>query len=199
MLLELGLAVGGGVLNALSGSAQDREIEKRKQQALALLRENIIDPKELDTMLTDINRLFNSRLVSTLNSTAIRSRGVVNSGVVKGVVAGQIEGARLGTLTETRFKTLQSNQATRAQMANVETTMGPQHDFLGDFASGALTALPTALEGSKYFSGEETKALTNPGIQPITDTSMNQITSSNFFNMQQLELPKLKLPNVIGY
>lgn len=206
MFLELGLAVGGGILNALAGQEQNAEIEKRKQAAIAALRENIIDPKELDTMLTDINRLFNSRLVNTLNSTAIRSRGVANSGVVKGVVAGQIEGARLGTLSETRFKALESNKQTMNQIANVNASMGRQNSFLGDFASGTLTALPAVLEGSKYFSGQTSADPLKPietGTKPFQDLPLPNYNESNvgtglntFGQLFNNDLPTFDMPNL---
>ena len=152
MLLELGLAVGGGLLNAINGSEEDRQMEKRKQQAIALLKENIIDPNELDTMLQNVNRLFNNRLATTLNSTALRSRGIANSNVAKGVVAGGIEASRLGALTDVNMKVIDSNKQTREKMASVDASMGPQHNFFGDFAGGALAAAPVGIELSKMLA-----------------------------------------------
>lgn len=164
MLLELGIAVGGGLLNALSGSAEDREMEQRKQRAMELLKENIIDPDELDLMLDNVNRLFNNRLINTLNSTALRSRGVANSATVKGVVSAGIESARLNTLADVNFKTMESNKQTRAQLANLETAFGGQHNFFGDFVGGALAAAPVGIELSKMLAPTGI----NPGGSPNT-------------------------------
>lgn len=181
LLLTAGIAVGGGILNALNGSAEDREMEKRKQAALTLLRENIIDPVELDTMLSNINRLFNNRLANTLNSTALRSRGIANSGVVKGIAAGQIESGRLGAISDTEFKALESNKQTRAQMAQTEVQYGSQHNFFGDFAGGALAAAPVGIELSKML-GNATSVIPElaPRAIPGTDTSMDFIGADLF-------------------
>ena len=194
MILELGLAVGGGILNALAGAEKDRENEKRKQSALAMLRENIIDPNELDTMLQGINRMFNNRLVSTLNSTALRSKGIVNSGVMKAAAAGNIEGARLGTLSDTRFKVADSNRSTYSQMAGVEVGSGKESSVVGDFFSGALTALPAAMEAGKMFSpsvantlgagagvGEgTTKAIDSKGFMGHVSKNITSLEDSNY-------------------
>lgn len=177
MLLELGLAVGGGILNAVAGAEQDREMEKRKQRSLSLLRENIVDPDELDDMLSGINQMFNSRLVSTLNSTALRSRGVANSGVVKGVTAGQIEGQRLGTLSDTRFRVQESNNNTRTQMANVESSIGSSNSVVGDFFAGGLTALPAAMEAGKMLNPSVSTTLASAGTPNVKSTSPTNITS----------------------
>lgn len=149
MVLELGVAVGGGILNALNGAAANREEEKKKQQALSLLRENLIDPNELDALMRDINSTFNSKLVSTLNSTALTSRGVANSGVVKGAVAGQIEGQRLGSLTDARFRAMESNKQTNSAMASVIANSPTPSSGVGDFFEGVMAAAPIGMELSK--------------------------------------------------
>lgn len=178
MLFAIGAAVVGGALNALSGAAEDREMEKRKQAAMAQLRQNIIDPNELDSMLNNVNRLFNNRLVNTLNSTALQSRGVANSNVVKGVTAGQIEAGRLGALTDTQLKVQEGNRQTYSQMAGIESSMGGRHNAIGDFASGALAAAPVGMELSKMLSPNTI----SPGAQPNAPSTEFQSPSiaSNF-------------------
>ena len=178
MLFAVGAALVGGALNAISGSAQDREMEKRKQAAIAQLKQNIIDPAELDTMLNNVNRLFNNRLVNTLNSTALRSRGVANSGVVKGVVAGQLEAGRLGAINQTQLEAQKTNQQTYSQMAGIESSMGGSHNAFGDFASGALAAAPVGMELSKMLSPNTI----TPGAQPTASSTDIQTPSiaSNF-------------------
>lgn len=153
-LLAIGLAVGGGILNALSGAEANRAEEKRAQQALALLRENIIDPDELDALMRDINSTFNNRLVTTLNSTALTSRGVANAQVAKGVAAGQVEGERLGTLKDARFRVMESNKQTNAAMASVIAGTPAPSSGIGDFFTGALTAAPIGIELGKMLDPE---------------------------------------------
>jgi len=207
MLLELGLAVGGGLLNAAAGSAEDAELEKQRQKMLGLLQENIIDPAELDRLLADVNRMFNNRLVNTLNSTALRSRGFANSNVVKGATAGAIEGARIGTLSDTRFRALENNRNVRGQMVGVDLQTMPKHTFLGDFASGTLTALPTVLEGSKYFSTPDatlpSDSIELPNITKGTSPSIPSYDGSNidtglntFGQLFNNDLPTFDMPKL---
>lgn len=179
MLLELGLAVGGGLLNAFAGDAEREAQEKSKQRALALLEQNITNPQELDAMLRDINRLFNSRLVNTLNTTALRSRGVANSGVLKAAAAGSIESARLGTLADTRFKALESNKQIYGQMAATEASMTPKGSFLGDLVSGTLTAIPAVVEASKMFAKPD-----SPNTQ-LNSSISGGLSSSSIPNFNQ--------------
>lgn len=179
MLLELGLAVGGGLLNAAAGSAQNDQLEKQRQEMLKLLEESLIQPEELDRMLGNVNRLFNNRLVNTLNSTAIRSRGIVNSNVVKGATAGAMEGARIGTLEQTRFSARESNARTRAAMVGVNMQTMPKNNFFEDFTTGALTSVPLTMEAGKLLDGLFAP-LPTPGIVPPKDTSMDNIGDDLF-------------------
>lgn len=178
MLLELGVAVGGGILNAIAGSAENDQIEAQKQRTLAYLNENIIDSGELNDMLRDINSMFNSRLVSTLNSTAIRSRGISNNNIVKGSASAELEGQRINTLSTTRMKVLEANRTTRAQMSGVEATMGPKSNFFGNFTTGALTAAPIGMELSKLFKPAEDVVAGVIDGGPDTSVSSTPISSS---------------------
>lgn len=190
MLLELGVAVGGGILNALNGSAEDREMEQRKQRAIALLKENIIDPDELNTMLQNVNRLFNNRLANTLNSTALRSRGIANNSVVKGVVASGIESARLGAITDTEQKALDNNSQVNSQIAQTELGYGDKHNFFGDFVGGALAAAPVGIELSKMLSD---KTITT-GAQPVAGIAPDPYNyNPKASNMENPFLNKLKI------
>lgn len=213
MLLELGIAVGGGLLNALSGSAansaaelearrQQELIEKRKQSALALLKENIIDPDELDTMLDNVNRLFNNRLVNTLNSTALRSRGIANNTAVKGVVASGIESQRLGSINEAYNRMLENNKQVGLQAANVvaSTPIIPipqQSNFFGDFVGGALAAAPVGIELSKLFAGGNTDLPKPPGGGGSDDYNPN--TNAKNMNNPFLNAFKIEDEDIFNF
>jgi len=175
MILELGMAVGGGILNALAGAEANRAEEKKKQQALALLRENVIDPDELDALMRDINMTFNSRLTNTLNTTALRSRGVANSAVVKGVVAGQMEGQRLGTLADARFKAMENNKQAYSSMASVIAGSPTPSSGVGNFFEGAMTAAPIGMELSKMMSSDIFNTLSpNEGADLIESEQLDE-------------------------
>lgn len=195
MLFAIGAAVVGGALNALSGAAEDREMEKRKQAAMAQLRQNIIDPNELDSMLNNVNRLFNNRLVNTLNSTALQSRGVANSNVVKGITAGQIEAGRLGALTDTQLKVQEGNRQTYSQMAGIESSTGGRHNAIGDFASGALAAAPVGMELSKMLSPNTIIPGTQPQAIPVTDNSMDSMSTNIFDKLRGQETSDMTYPD----
>lgn len=190
MLLELGLAVGGGLLNAAAGSAENDQLEKQRQEMLKILQESIIDPAELDHMLANVNRMFNNRLVNTLNSTAIRSRGIANSNVVKGATIGTLEGARLGTLEQTRFSARESNAKTRAAMVGVNLQTAPKHNFFGDFVAGGLQALPLGMELSKMMNPEVANTLDASASEGITGN--NSPTAPNLqYNGPQYDYSNL--------
>ena len=179
MLLELGMAVGGGILNALAGAEQNRAEEKKKQQALSLLRENIIDPDELDALMRDINSTFNNKLVTTLNSTALSSRGVANNQVAKGVAAGQVEGQRYGTLADARFRALDSNKQTNAAMASVIAGSPTPSSGVGDFFEGAMTAAPIGMELSKMLNPSIASTLGGAG-GAIGEGGVSAVDSKGF-------------------
>jgi hypothetical protein len=185
MILELGMAVGGGILNALAGAEANRAEEKKKQQALSLLRENVIDPDELDSLMRDINMTFNNRLTSTLNTTALRSRGAANSGVVKAAVAGQMEGQRLGTLQDTKFRALESNKATYSSMASVIASSPTPSSGVGNFAKGAMGALPIGMELSKMMSADVFNTLSS-------NEGADLVFKRSFF--RPLEKPLFRIP-----
>lgn len=168
--LAIGTAVGGGLLNALAGNEERDRVEKQRSQALSLLRENIIDADELDLMLRNVNRLFNNRLVNTLNTTALQSRGFANANVAKASVAGAMEGSRLQSINETERSVLEANRATRAGMAQVEMSMTPTGSTLGDFTSGALAAAPVGMELSKLAATRTMTPTHAPTAGALTET-----------------------------
>lgn len=166
----IGATVGSALLNALGGQAENAEMDKRRQRALSLLRENIIDPGELDLMLNNINRLFNNRLANTLNSTALSSRAVANSNVVKGAVAGTLEGQRYQALIGAQERVYESNKGTLAQMAQTELAGGPNRSFFMDFATGGLKGAQLGMEWEKM---NKDRTISEEKTKPETGFSFN--------------------------
>jgi len=151
--LTIGLMVGtslfGGLANQQAQRRAQEEYEKRKQYATSILEKSIVSDEQLNMMMNNVSRLFNSRLISTLNTTAIRQRGVANQGVIGGAVAGQMESAKIGSQIELEQQILARNTQTRSQIAALQMG-GPTADSTSDFLTGALTALPTGIELSKF-------------------------------------------------
>lgn len=166
----IGATVGSALLNAIGGQAENAEMDKRRQRALSLLKENIIDPGELDLMLNNVNRLFNNRLTATLNSTALSSRAVANSNVVKGAVAGTLEGQRYQALIGAQERVYESNKGTLAQMAQTELAGGPNRSFFMDFATGGLKGAQLGMEWEKM---NKDRTISEEKTKPETGFSFN--------------------------
>lgn len=133
------LAVGGvsGIANMFASQAKAREEQRRISRAQELIGRNLIDNKQLDEMLRDNTRLFNQRLVNTLNTTALRARGTSNAGVAGAQAAGQIEGARTASEIGIKQDVLKQNAQVRTAQAQLGLG-GSISDPLGDFIQGAV-------------------------------------------------------------
>lgn len=129
----------GGVSNIFSGNAAAKAEQKRIQAANALLERSLVDDAELGRMLRNQTRAFNSQLQNTINTTALRSKGIANSGVVGAAAAGQIEGAKQATLAQTETDVQDRNAEIRAQMAYNIRSGQTYSDPVGDFFTGAVS------------------------------------------------------------
>jgi len=83
-----------------------------------------------------------------------------------------MEGARLGTLEQTRFNAREANAKTRAAMVGVNLQTMPKHNFFGDFTTGALTAAPIGMELSKLMSSDVFNTL-NEGADVINNDQLD--------------------------
>lgn len=92
--LSIGITLGTSLLGGLFGGAAEAEkeakIREQVRRAQALARQGIISKEALAMRLRDIDRLFNKRLISTLNSTAFGGRRMANANVAGASVAGQL-------------------------------------------------------------------------------------------------------------
>lgn len=168
MGISLGTSLLGGIANYMADQQAYQEEQKRKQAAIQTLSANLINPTQLQTMLNNVDRLFNSRLVGALNTTAVRNRGVANAPVVAGAIAGSIQGQEAQARINTQDRALQYNNTTRSQIAQIQNS-GSSFSGVGSAVSGLLTALPTGIELAK---------LNNPDLMNVPNKYLNQGTDT---------------------
>ena len=138
------LAAFSGLSNLFSSDAQQQAEQRRINAATQLLSRNIVDDAELSRMLRNQNRMFNVQLQNTLNTTALRSKGIANREVVGAAASGQINAARTSSLANTEERVRESNAQTRAQIASVQAGGQTYSDPIGSFIEGAV---PGAIAG----------------------------------------------------
>lgn len=88
--LTLGSTIFGGIFGGMAEAEKEKKIREQVQRAQALARQGLMSSEQLASRLRDIDRLFNKRLISTLNSTAFGGRRLANANVAGASVAGQL-------------------------------------------------------------------------------------------------------------
>jgi len=192
-ILTVGGALFGGINNLLGASEEQRKNRERADKARQILEQGLIGEGELNLMLNNTERLFNSRLTSTLNSTALRSRGIANANVVSGAVAGAMEADKLRSLSEQRLQVQRNNLDIRNKEAQIEAQV-PVTNTAGAFVSGALGGAQMgmsvanlagtleALDNLKTL-GTQTSFPTDQTLNPsVQNTVANNYPSAEFLN-----------------
>lgn len=200
MLATLGIQAGTGLLSGLanlfSAQSQADAINKRITRAQELAAQGLVDQDEISDRLNSINRMFNQRLTSVLNTTALRSRGIANRGTVGAAAAGQVEGARLQAQDTTVQQAHDVNREIRMNIANLELQRAST-DPVGSFVEGFASGIPLANETLKMFDrspinlpNRGASGATNPGtLGPIP---MGNAGSFNPF--LQTNIPRMSNP-----
>lgn len=157
--ITIGLtALGGGILNTIGGSIEADRIEKQKARMRAILEEAKISDGELTNILSNVHKLFNARLVTTLNSAALQSSGIANSNVTKGIVAGALEGQRLQAVTQTTENALNQNKQVDMKLAELEG-ISSNNNFLSDFLGGAISGGMLGMQATELFDNLKTNKI----------------------------------------
>lgn len=172
--ITLGTSLFGGAANLIADQQAAQQDAARRRMAIQTLSQNLVGTGQLEKMLQNTSRLFNNRLVSTLNTSAIRSRGTANAGVLGAAITGQMRGAELQTQSGIQNSVLQNNQQIGSQIAQLQAG-GANYSGVGSFASGLLTALPTGWELAK---------LNNPQLGLKDNTSTN--TTNPFIDKKKI-------------
>jgi hypothetical protein len=156
-----------GIANIFSGNAAAAAEKKRIAASNAILERSIIDDAELAKMLRGQSRMFSAQLQNTINTTAIRSGGIANKGVVGAAAAGQVLAAESQTLAQTEQDVSQRNSQIRARQAMITASGTAVSDPVGDFVSGAVSG---GIAGAQF---NRTLGLMDElGNDPVSPTSM---------------------------
>lgn len=194
-----GAAIGGvvgGLTSMFSAASQADQINENIRAAKALMEKGLISQDELADRLHSIDRQFNSRLTSVMNSAAIRSRGIANMGTVKAAAAGAVEGARMATEMGVVEQSLSENRGIRQAQAQLELGK-TDPDMIGSFAEGAAAGVATGMEVEKFISGPGEI----PGLQGLDrDTPTNRSQTGGLTPIGEAGKfnPHLRAPNPFG-
>ena len=164
------MAIGSGIANMISNSNKAKAEKEQRDQAIGTLRSNLIDDKGLNDLLQSNNRMFNNGLISTLNSSAISSRGYANSGVVGAAVAGGIEGKRLEADTNIEQNVQKQNYDINSRISQLQGSPITSEDPTGSFITGAIPGLTAGLELDKMAGSTPATADTTTKTDPLRDT-----------------------------
>lgn len=172
--LSIGLTVGsalfGGISSLIASDEQAKLEEKKKKRAQELLGRSIIDTGELDSMIAANTRRFNAHLQRTLNTSALRSRGLENSNVVGAAAAGEIAGQAAQSETQLRTGVQIHNESVFQQMASLEAASPTPSNGFEEFVTGGISGAMAGVEISKGIAGMNKYA----GIDMAGDTTFMQ-------------------------
>lgn len=154
----------GGISSIFSDASQSKAMNEAINRAQALAAQGLISNQALSARLHSIDRQFNSRLTSVLNVTAIRSRGIANSGTVGAAVAGALEGSREASKAGVIESSLSENKGIRLAIAQMELGK-TQPDAMGAFVEGAVAGGTAGAELGKLATPRELPTLGSEGAQ----------------------------------
>lgn len=185
----------GGITSVFAGQSEADAINERIKRAQSLAAESIVDSGEISSRLNSIDRMFNQRLTSVLNTTAIRSRGFANSGTVGAAVAGGVEGDRLAAKSQTLSMAHDSNRQVQNTISQMELGTASANP-ISDFVTGATSGIALGNEIGKYMGNiNETTDLTGGGDQPASGQGgpqpMSNLPKSNPFVTNAGDIPSM--------
>lgn len=163
----------GGISSIFSGQSEADAINEKIRRAQALAAESLVDSSEISQRLNSIDRMFNQRLTSVLNTTAIRSRGYANTGTIGAAVAGGVEGDRLASKS-------QAVESAQNQNAQVEQTIAQMElgtvsaNPIADFVTGATSGIALGNEVTKFVDNLNFSLPGMPKANPMQGQSLPQ-------------------------
>lgn len=154
-------AAAGGALSAFSDSARTKAMNENIRRAQALAAQGLVSQRQLSNRLRSVDRMFNQRLNSVLNTTALRSRGYANQGTIGAAAAGGVEGARLEAQSRIIGESQDVNRQIQMQQAQLE--LGKQSaDPIGSFVSGAVSGASVGIQAEQLAQDD----IQTPGQAP---------------------------------
>lgn len=195
----------GGLTSLFSGQSEADEINAKIRRAQAIAAEGLVDSGEISNRLNSIDRMFNQRLTSVLNTTAIRSRGYANQGTIGAAAAGGVEGDRLASKANAISMAQDTNRQVKQTIAQMELGM-TEANPMADFVTGATSGVALGLETTKFIDNLNFNPTAPSGRNPLqgqtTPTPLNQVTTTNPYLPQgispQMELPRVDVQSAIS-
>lgn len=195
----------GGISSIFSGQSEADAINEKIRRAQALAAESLVDNSEISSRLNSIDRMFNQRLTSVLNTTAIRSRGFANQGTIGAAAAGGVEGDRLASKANAISMAQDTNRQVKQTIAQMELGM-TEANPIADFVTGATSGVALGLEATKFIDNLNFNPTSPSGRNPLqgqtSPTPLNQATTTNPYLPQgispQMELPRADVQSAIS-
>ena len=163
--LSIGITLGSSILGGIFGSSaeaeKERKIREQIQRAQALARQGIISKDQLAGRLRDIDRLFNKRLITTLNSTAFGGRRLANANVAGAAVSGQLGAQAEATKVDYQSNVEQQNARIYSYMASLEAG-APVFSQAEGAVTGALGGAQVGLSLSNMINRKVPEVPTEP-------------------------------------
>lgn len=156
----------GGLTSFFSGQSEADAINEKIRRAQALAAESLVDSGEISNRLNSIDRMFNQRLTSVLNTTAIRSRGYANQGTIGAAIAGGVEGDRLASKAQTVGQALDTNRGIRQSISQME---------LGAVSANPVADVVTGITSGVALGNEVTKFVDNLNFNPTSPAGNNPL------------------------
>lgn len=182
--------------NLLSANARTDEVNERIKRAQELAAQGMISQAQIAQRLRSIDRLFNQRLTSVLNTTAIRSRGFANTGTIGAAAAGQVEGARLTASESVVARAQDINTSIRQNIAGLE--LGTETtDVAGALIAGGASGATLAIEADKFIDRPEI-ADPSGATSPQVAQGFTPSAPQTGFNPFQPDKPKSPFGGQVG-
>lgn len=141
MLLPIIGALAGGALNAFGNASERKTVNDRLNSLIETFRNSYMTENKVQGDVRRISGMFNNNLTNALNTAAFRSRGIVNSNVVKGGVIANSESAKLGAVQNVYNQARSYNTQITDKIAQLESskaTGSQTADFVGGAIQGGI-------------------------------------------------------------
>lgn len=170
LLIAAGIAAATGTANAISDGTAASQQQDNINAYIKEISKNRIDNEELDKLLLANKRLFNNKLVSVLNTAALKTNNIANQNVVAGSLASNITASAVESELNLRYRVEDNNKNVTTQIASAK--LGQiSADPVGSFFTGAIPGFTAGLEAIKYVnnsSGTTGPGKASPTLPPVT-------------------------------
>jgi hypothetical protein len=156
--LIIGAAVVGGTINYFSADKEREDALRRAEVLTDEYRDLMIDSDERREMVDRIEDLYNTNMLSELNTASIpiAVTGAVNPGSVRSDIAGKVLGQRGKSILELEMEIERVNRDLQGEIAKVNAGVpSDEGSGIGDFFLGAAATTPIGIGISESIEANE--------------------------------------------